>query len=759
MSGRWFTGALRRDRHRREAGAARRAIRSVLGTQRRGAQDRRRRRSAVKIFGANLPADAQGRRHRRSARASRSRASSASTPDEIAIEVDVAADAPDRPARSSRSPARSSRRRSSSTTRIDGIKVLPQAGHGARRRRRCSRSNCSSSRPLAIAQRPGRQAGHRDDLQPRHGRREVVARGIHRHVRRRRHCSSSARWIDKGLFTPNVDGPNPKRSGNRNNVGDVWVVAELIDRTGAGNAKPLRARAHLLVTVPVYMNWFNTRRALNDPARRHANIIGSRPPGKPFVYLVPSAAIFALDDAADDVLRTLGTAPASRDELVAELSARATTPSSSADTISELARVRAIGELGRRGRAPPPKMLPLTPFPLTTMVLNVTNQCNLSCTYCYEYGEDKIVDTENGKKPKFMSEETARQSVEFMLKESGDNKVAHLTFFGGETLLNFPVLKKTIAYAQRARRRARQGRRLQPHDQRHAAASPEIIEFLAENDVGVTISIDGPREVQDKFRVFHNGTGSYDVVAPKIKELLKRHRTPADRRARHADLGHARHQAHLPAPHRGDRLLGSRLRAGDDLAGARPRDLATQGYDDDARAVPRAGRRVPRGVGRRTGITASRTSRRRSRRFTRAMSKAYPVRRRARPDGRRDRRRRRAVPPVRRLRRAQARHGARRHRSRRRSTRSSRSTTSTNKTDCSTCWARPLCSGGCYHEAHTRYGDDDAGRTCTTATGSAAGPTSACRSTASCRSATRPSSRSSIATDAGRSERQLRRPT
>ena len=53
-----------------------------------------------------------------------------------------------------------------------------------------------------------------------------------------------------GLFTPNLDGPNPKRSGNRNNVGDVWVVAEL------GGAKPMRARAHLLVTVPLYMNWF-----------------------------------------------------------------------------------------------------------------------------------------------------------------------------------------------------------------------------------------------------------------------------------------------------------------------------------------------------------------------------------------------------------------------------------------------------------------------------------------------------------------------
>jgi len=43
------------------------------------------------------------------------------------------------------------------------------------------------------------------------------------------------------------------------------------------------------------------------------------------------------------------------------------------------------------------------------MVLNVTNQCNLSCTYCYEYGDDKIVDTENGRKPKFMSEETAQR--------------------------------------------------------------------------------------------------------------------------------------------------------------------------------------------------------------------------------------------------------------------------------------------------------------------------------------------------------------
>jgi quinohemoprotein amine dehydrogenase len=55
-----------------------------------------------------------------------------------------------------------------------------------------------------------------------------------------------------GLFSPAADGPNPNRSGNRNNVGDVWVVATY---NPGGDAKPLRSRAHVLVTVPLYLRW------------------------------------------------------------------------------------------------------------------------------------------------------------------------------------------------------------------------------------------------------------------------------------------------------------------------------------------------------------------------------------------------------------------------------------------------------------------------------------------------------------------------
>lgn len=63
----------------------------------------------------------------------------------------------------------------------------------------------------------------------------------------------------KGLFTPNVDGPNPQRSGNRNNIGDVWVVAT--HQPADKNARPLKARAQLVVTVPLYVRWEPTRTA------------------------------------------------------------------------------------------------------------------------------------------------------------------------------------------------------------------------------------------------------------------------------------------------------------------------------------------------------------------------------------------------------------------------------------------------------------------------------------------------------------------
>ena len=398
--------------------------------------------------------------------------------------------------------------------------------------------------------------------------------------------------------------------------------------------------------------------------------------GREFLYLVPSAAIFELDDDAAAALDRPDEA--------------------SAESLAELRGVGAIGAQPVTGKQMPPP-----DFPLTTLVLNVTNQCNLSCTYCYEYGEDKIVDTENGRQSKFMSEETARQSVDFLLREARDNRVAHLTFFGGETLLNLPVVKSTIEYARR--RSAETGKEVDFSLTTNATLlRPDVIEFLAENRVGVTISIDGPKEVQDEFRVFHNGAGSYDVVAPKIKELLRRHRSrPIGARVT------------LTTPNRDIRGIFHHLRdeigfwdvgfAPVTTAANRLYAIGEDGYDrmlEQFRAL--AAEFLEYALeNRHHGFSNVKDT---LEEIHKGVNKAYPcgaglglmgvstdgdVALCHRFAGSDDHKLGTVAGGVDQL--VQIGFLEKHH--------------IDHKTDCAQCWARPLCSGGCYHEAHTRYGD------------------------------------------------------
>jgi uncharacterized protein len=420
--------------------------------------------------------------------------------------------------------------------------------------------------------------------------------------------------------------------------------------------------------------------------------------GQPFVYLVPSAAVFALDAVSDAVLEVLGACNCSHDEVLTRLGARFDS-AAVADTVAELLRVRAIGEVAEpRTEKPQPKMIPL--IPLSTMVLNVTNKCNLACTYCYEYGEDKIVDTENGRKPKFMSEGTAREAVEFMLRESGNSPRAHLTFFGGETLLNFPVLKTTVAYARE--RAAALGKAVDFSLTTNATLlRPEIIEFLVENEVGVTISIDGPREMQDRFRVFHDGSGSYETVMPKVKELLARHRRrPIGARVtltrqtldvrriyRHLtdEIGFAE-VGFAPVTTAGGRdyAIGD---SGFDTLLSQFRDLAGDFLDAALHNRHHGFSNVKETI----------------EEIHKGVSKAYPCGAGlglmgVATDGDVNLCHRFAGSDEHKL--GTVRDGVDRGAQRAFLERHHLD----DKTVCQSCWARPLCSGGCYHEAHTRYG-------------------------------------------------------
>src|SRR5688500_2537749 len=420
--------------------------------------------------------------------------------------------------------------------------------------------------------------------------------------------------------------------------------------------------------------------------------------GRRFLYLVPSAAVFALDDCSAAVVDALGNGPRPLEELTQDLASRFDVAEVS-DTIAELQRVRALGQTSI-APAPMPKIVPLRPVPLQTLVVNVTNQCNLACTYCYEYGEDKIVDTENGQQPKFMTEETAREAIEFALRESRENRHAHITFFGGETLMNFPVLKATIAYARR--RAAEVGKEVDFSLTTNATLlRPDVIEFLATERVGVTISIDGPEEMQNKFRVFKNGTGSYDIAAPKIKQLLARHRSrPIGARVTltRQTLDVRRIYQHL-TDEIGFWEVGF---APVTTAPSRDYAIADGGFDElllQFRALAQDYLHASL-ENRHHGFSNVRET---LQEIHQGHAKAYPCgagiglmgvatdgdvalcHRFAGSDAHKFGTVHEGVSWERQQEFLNAHHIA-------------------DKTDCRTCWARPICAGGCYHEANTRYG-------------------------------------------------------
>jgi uncharacterized protein len=420
--------------------------------------------------------------------------------------------------------------------------------------------------------------------------------------------------------------------------------------------------------------------------------------GARHLYLVPSAAVFRLDDTSAAVLDTLGDDALAPQAVVERLRSRFE-ESAIHETVFELLSARALQPV-QAPVAPAPVDVPRRRIPLTTLVLNVTSKCNLSCKYCYEYGEDRVV--EPATKPRFMSEETARESVDFMFREAGDSPKVHLTFFGGETLLNFKVLRYALGYAQE--RAQATGKSVDASLTTNATLlREEIIDWIVENDVGVTVSMDGAREQQDALRVFGNGMGSYDTIVPRVRQLIGRHRRPVGARVTltKGNLNVLEIYQHLKHE------IGFWEVGFAPVTTSWQRDYAIQddGFDfmlAQFQALAQDYLETSLG-GRHHGFSNVRDT---VEEIHRGVAKAYPCgagigllgvatdgdvglcHRFAGSDRHKLGTVKEGVD-----RSLQDDYMARHH--------------IANKTDCATCWARSLCAGGCYHEAQTRYGSTE----------------------------------------------------
>lgn len=152
--------------------------------------------------------------------------------------------------------------------------------------------------------------------------------------------------------------------------------------------------------------------------------------------------------------------------------------------------------------------------PIKSMCLNVAHDCNLRCAYCFaETGE-----FHGGRM--LMPFETAKAALDMLIKRSGGRYHLEVDLFGGEPLMNWDTVKRTVEY----------GRELEKKHNKHinftittngVALDDEKIEYINKEMFNVVLSIDGRREVHDALRVTPNKQGSYDIIVPKAQKLVK----------------------------------------------------------------------------------------------------------------------------------------------------------------------------------------------------------------------------------------------
>lgn len=155
-----------------------------------------------------------------------------------------------------------------------------------------------------------------------------------------------------------------------------------------------------------------------------------------------------------------------------------------------------------------------------SLVLELTQSCNLRCRYCV-FGGDYKSRRQHAEEKK-MNLDTACKSIDFFyeqlkspLRQTLYNNIS-ISFYGGEALLEFETLMESIKYAK-SHRTYKEVKPTLYFTTNGVMLTPRIIEKAVAEDVVIDISLDGPKQEHDKFRVTKNSKGSWDAVMKNVK--------------------------------------------------------------------------------------------------------------------------------------------------------------------------------------------------------------------------------------------------
>ncbi len=148
------------------------------------------------------------------------------------------------------------------------------------------------------------------------------------------------------------------------------------------------------------------------------------------------------------------------------------------------------------------------------LCLHIAHTCNLNCSYCFasqgKYHGQRAV----------MSYEVGKRALDFLIENSGTRRNLEVDFFGGEPLMNFQVVKDLVAYARSIEKEKGKNFRF-TLTTNGVLVDDDVIQWANRECSNVVLSLDGRKEIHDRFRVDYAGNGSWEKIVPKFQKFVQ----------------------------------------------------------------------------------------------------------------------------------------------------------------------------------------------------------------------------------------------
>jgi len=149
----------------------------------------------------------------------------------------------------------------------------------------------------------------------------------------------------------------------------------------------------------------------------------------------------------------------------------------------------------------------------TATTIDLTEACNLACDYCFTWSKHK---------QKSITEEMAKKIIDWWVPQTDDTQFNQLSFWGGEPLLKWNLLKKLIHYTNDLCKKLER----KPMNEFGGTTNgilytPDKVEWCLENKTLFLVSLDGIQPVHDKHRILPSGEGSWSIIDKNLREAKK----------------------------------------------------------------------------------------------------------------------------------------------------------------------------------------------------------------------------------------------